>query len=131
MDTNVMDEELIVQDNTSANLDESGSGSHGSDYIEQEDINTGINVVNADTSHSDYVYDPLTDPPPEETLTPYKDFEQTSGIRYVAEGNTGEELEKLRTALEQAEKDEQDALTTPKSNILYVALGAIAYLGFM
>ena len=125
-----MDEEdLIVLDNTSANLDEVGGGSHGSDFIEQDDINTGINIVGADTSHSDNIYDPLTDPPPADDYVPiYKDFEQTSGIRYVTEGNSGEELEKLRADLEQAERDE---LITPKSNILYVVLGAIAYFGFM
>ena len=131
MDTNVMDDEdLIVLDNTSQNLDEDGGGSHGSDFVEQDDIDTGINITDADTSHSDFVINPLIDPiiPVDDHLG-FKDHEQTSGIRYVAEGNTGEELEKLREDLERAEQEELDAL--PKSNILFAVIGAIAYFGFM
>ena len=120
-----MDEdELLIQDNTSSDIGED-SGAHGSDFIEQPDIDTGINIDDGSTSHSDFVHNPYTDPLyMQDVHLGFKDFEQASGIRYVAEGNTGDDLEKLRLDLEQAERDE---LVKPSFNYLTIVLGILTY----
>jgi hypothetical protein len=84
------------------------------------------------TGASDVVIDPTTIDPltGRRRSNRYKDFEKTTGIRYVASGGTPEEIKKRQRTLNLAEQREANDIIDGDNNknlgLIFLAFGAVA-----
>jgi hypothetical protein len=130
-----MDEELEDQGGTGGIQDD---GSHGSDFLDDDPTVDPGYIVPDDDDGLLFGQDGSGIPLPiinDEFANNigFKDFERTSGIRYVASGGTPEEIaerQRLLNLAEQAEINEFiDGGNTKNLALIFLAVGAVAIGG--
>jgi hypothetical protein len=97
------------------------------DGLGSEEDPDPFGLSGADTIIDPADIDPLTG---RKRSNRFKDFERTSGIRYIASGGTPEEIKKRQKLLNLAEQAEQNDIIDGDNNknlgLIFLAFGAVA-----
>ena len=130
-----MPEELEDQGGTGGIQDD---GSHGSDFLDDDVVVDAGYIIPSDDDELVFGQDGSGIPQPiinDEFANDigFKDFERTSGIRYVASGGTPEEIAERQRLLNEAEQAEMNQLiddgNTKNLALIFLAVGAVAVGG--
>ena len=130
-----MPEELEDQGGTGGIQDD---GSHGSDFLDDNVVVDAGYIIPSDDDELVFGQDGSGIPQPiinDEFANDigFKDFERTSGIRYVASGGTPEEIAERQRLLNEAEQAEMNQLiddgNTKNLALIFLAVGAVAVGG--
>ena len=130
-----MPEELEDQGGTGGIQDD---GSHGSDFLDDNVVVDAGYIIPSDDDELVFGQDGSGIPQPiinDEFANDigFKDFERTSGIRYVASGGTPEEIAERQRLLNEAEQAEMNQFiddgNTRNLALIFLAVGAVAVGG--